>query len=331
MIGHVNGELPQSISVVVATYNRPEHVRACLEHIEAQSRAADEVVVVDASPGVDTERIVGAFAHVRYLRNPAGAGTLSRSRSLGVTATVSEIVAFIDDDAYAEPTWLEELLSRYADASVGAVGGRARNGQLGEESEGLGQIGVLLPDGRLSGYFAADPGRDLQVDHFIGANFSVRRSALEAIGGIREYYPGTCLREESDIALRLGRAGYRIIYAPSAAVDHQPGPYAFGERFDLRYEYYAARNHVVLLSSALGWRDEHLRAYSRTAARMVVDHVRYGLKALRDPSRADVTDRLRGLARGITRATVVTAGTAAGSAASVRLALHDARSASGPN
>jgi GT2 family glycosyltransferase len=303
---------------VIATYKRPEHVRTCLEHIERQTRRPDEVVVVDSSPDRRTAGIVEDFPGVRYLRNEAGPGTLPTSRAIGVASTTAEVIAFIDDDAYAEPAWLEELVARYTDPAVGAVGGRARNGQPGEESEGIGEIGRLLPNGHLTGFFAADPGRDLVVDHFIGANFSVRRDALERIGGIHEWYPGTCLREEADMALRLGRAGYRIVFTPEAAVDHVAGPYAKGRRFDLRYQYYAHRNHVVLLGTALGFEDPHVRSYALTVGREMVEHLRRGALAVTDRSRPTPRDKARGVAGGLARAAVAGAGFAAGTVAATR-------------
>ena len=138
-----------------------------------------------------------------------------------------------------------------------------------------------LPDGTLTGNFAADTGRDIEVDHVLGANMSVRRSALEQIGGIVDLFPGTCLREESDIMLRLGRAGHRIVYTPTALVEHVAAPYTRGVRFDVRYTYYSHRNHVVLLSHTFGMSDPILRRYYRTALRGVGGKVADGAKGAR--------------------------------------------------
>ncbi len=274
-----------SVDVVVATFNRPDNVRICLEHLADQTLTPDEVVVVDSSPHRVTATVVADFPGVRYIRNDAGPGTLATSRAIGVAETHSDVIAFIDDDAYAEPDWLENIVARYADPTVGAVGGRASNGRPGEEHEGLDDVGRLLPDGTLTGNFAADTGRDIDVDHVLGANMSVRRSALEQIGGIVDLFPGTCLREESDIMLRLGRAGHRIRYTPSALVEHVAAPYTRGARFDVRYTYYSHRNHVVLLSHVFGIRDPILRRYYTAALRGVGGRAADGAKALVDGDR----------------------------------------------
>src|SRR5690606_29699437 len=117
-------------------------------------------------------------------------------------------------------------------------------------------------DGRLTGYFAADPGRVIEVDHLLGANMSFRRSALDAIGGIRGNYPGTCLCEESDISLRLGRAGGRLVFQPRAIVRHVAATCAgAGKRFAGRYLYYARPNRLMLLVRVFGWGDPIVRRY----------------------------------------------------------------------
>lgn len=311
--------------MLIATYNRPDYLRTCLKHLDCQTVSPEQTLVVDASSDRATAEVVKEFPGVVYLRNDRGPGSTATSRAIGLKHATSEIVAFIDDDAYAEPDWLKQLLRRYDDAGVGAVGGRAKNGQPGEESEGLSEIGLLLPDGRLTGFFAADPGRDVDVDHLLGANMSVRRQIVEELGGIHDYYPGTCLREETDIILRMGRAGYRTVYTPEAVVEHVAGPYAKGRRFDTRYQYYGARNHVVLLSTTLGMSDPHYRNYLATALVGVARELRSGAKALRDPSRATRKSRARGVLGGLARAATSTAGLAVGAVVGAGLAVTNRR------
>lgn len=298
-------------SVIVVTYNRPDYVRTCLEHLALQTVAPVETVVVDASPHRLTETVVRGFPSVQYLRNDLGMGFMATSRAIGVSSTTGAVVAFVDDDAFAEPEWVEALLKPYADPAVGAVGGRTRNGIAGEEDDGLDQVGLLLPDGRLTGHFAAAPGRDLEVDHLIGANMSYRRSALEEIGGIHDHWPGTCLREDADTALRMRQAGFKVVYTPDAVVFHVGGTYAKGQRFDLRYVYYGARNHVVLLHHALGPHHPATRASGGAVRRAVRDELAYAAKAVTDPGRG-MKGKLRGVARGVTRAVATLAGTASG-------------------
>lgn len=305
-----------STVVVIATYERPEYVEECLSHLEQQSVAPDRIVVVDASPNDRTREVVARHPAVEYRRNPLGIGHTATSRAIGVEGAEEDVIAFIDDDAYAEPQWLERLLEPYGEPDIAAVGGRARNGQPDEEQDGIGQIGLLLPDGRLTGYFAAATDRVIEVDHMLGANMSVRSAVVRALGGIRDLYPGTCLREETDIALRMRRRGLRIVYTPFAVVDHVGGRYARGRRFDSRYRYFGARNHVVLLTTTLGWRDPHVRRYGRTVLRAAGREVVVGLRAMKH--RQGARAKVQGLAGGVRRSSVDLLGTAAGVVAAVR-------------
>ncbi|KRE25830.1 glycosyltransferase family 2 protein [Agromyces sp. Soil535] len=313
-------------SVVIATYQRPEYVRECLEHLARQTVPPARIIVVDASPDTRTQEVVAGFTGVEFRRNERGIGSTATSRAIGISDVAEDIVAFVDDDAYAEPEWLEKLLRPYADERVTAVGGRARNGQPGEEREGIGQIGQLLPDGRLTGFFAADPGKAVEVDHLLGANMSVRMNAVRELGGIRDFYPGTCLREETDIALRMRRAGMTIVYTPDAVVRHVAGDYARGRRFDARYRYYGARNHVVLLATTLGYRDPHLRRYLRRVVSGAGRDLALGFRSIGDPKRRGLGSKARGVAGGVRRAGLDLTGTAAGLVASLRAVAQLRRS-----
>jgi GT2 family glycosyltransferase len=257
-----------SAAVVVPTYNRPEHVRSCLRHIAAQTVRPVRTVVVDSSPNDATYQVVTSeFPEVDYLRTCRGAGGHAEaSRDLGLRAVTADVVVFVDDDCHAEPDCVEQLLGPYGDPAVGGVGGRVRNGIAGEESAGADRIGLFLADGTLTGNFAANPGRPVKVDHLLGACMSWRREVLLRNGGIHDDYPGL-LRGETDIAFRAASAGWQIVYQPSAVVRHVSAPYHKGRRFDVRYTYYANRNHLVLLMQNLGPGDPRLRRYLGVAAR----------------------------------------------------------------
>lgn len=254
-------------SVVVATMNRPDQLRRCLQHISRQTRTPAEVIVVDSSSSSDSRDVVRAeFPGVLYRTGSTGSRTWSESRQLAMSAVTADVVAFLDDDANARPDWLAEHLRRYGDPSVGGVGGRVSTGTPGEEKEGIESIGRLLPDGRLTGNFGADPGSDVDVDHLPGANMSCRVEALAAVGGIHGRYAGTWPWEGSDTSLRISRAGYRVVFAPTALVERLVDPNTSEQPVD-HHSFHAQRNHVLLLVRVFGWRHLLLRRYLITAAR----------------------------------------------------------------
>jgi GT2 family glycosyltransferase len=241
------------LSVIIVTLNRPDCLRKCLEHLAMQDPLPSQIIVVDGSTD-DRSRITAlSFPGVKYLHNLQGYGHMTLSRNIGLAAAKGEIIAFIDDDAFVQSGWSRELLRPYADSTeIAGVGGRALNRIPGEETHGIDEIGKLHPNGRLTGNFAANPGKIIPVDHVIGCNMSFRRSILARLGGLRDEYPGTEVREETDICLRVRALGGELVFNPAAVVDHIGAGQSKGKRFDLRYEYYAKRNHTYLLLRNFG-------------------------------------------------------------------------------
>ncbi len=314
-------------SVAVVTYRRPAHVERCLEHLLAQTEAPSEIIVVDSSDDDATARLVRErFPSVVYDVCEAGRGSTATARDIAYRKTSGDVLAFVDDDAFAEPDWLERLLPFYDDPSVGGVGGRQVRKQPGELEEGRDAIGLLLPDGTMTGNFAADPGHPVEVDHLLGANMSFRRSAIDRIGGIRDGYRGTCIREETDLCLHVAAAGYRLVYTPDAVVEHVAGPYAKGQRFDLRYSYWAQKNQMILLIRNFGVRAPIVRAF---IVRTLRDGRQEGSLRL-DRARARARDHdtggaLRAAGSAVLRSSVLACATVAGLWAGAVLAARDAR------
>ena len=313
--------------MIVVTLNRPEFVRICLEHLAVQTARPAEIIVVDASPNADTYHLVhDEFPSVRYLKNPLGPGTTGASRNLGLAASSGDVIAFVDDDAYAAPEWLEKLLEPYCDPGVGGVGGRALNDQPDEATNGIEDIGRFRADGTLSGNFAADPRAVIEVDHLLGANMSYRRRILVELGGIRDGYPGTCLREETDLSLRVKRAGWKIMFNPAACVQHVAAPYSRGKRFDLRYAYFSQRNHIVLLIRVLGLTSTELRLYVAVALQSELRELKrrsgFGGDALDRNHKA----RARSTVGGLFRTAAALAGLLIGFQAGIRQARLDRKS-----
>jgi glycosyltransferase involved in cell wall biosynthesis len=98
-------------SVVICSYNRIEHVLPSVESVLAQTLAPDdyEIVVVDNCSTDGTaeavEALVGEHANLRYLYE--GRPGLAMARNTGWQAAQGTYVAFLDDDARAETSWLE--------------------------------------------------------------------------------------------------------------------------------------------------------------------------------------------------------------------------------
>lgn len=254
------GEAPK-LSVCIVTYERPEFLMRCLRSLHEELSDDSEVVVVDASATNHGASARAEHPSVIYVHAPELAGWMTRSRNEALRWVRGDVVSFLDDDVVVRDGWEAGVRSAFADDTVDAVAGRTCNGLPGEEHY-AGPIGRLLADGTLTDGFASRPeGPMIEVDHGIGANMSFRRSILAALGGFRDDYPGTALREDTDLFLRVRAIGGRAVFAPDAAVDHRPAPHVRGARFDTRYKLYGRRNHTVLLARNEGISSAMLRRW----------------------------------------------------------------------
>src|SRR5690349_7526680 len=111
------------ISVVVCTHDpaRLPQLRAALQSIDPQTyRPVEVIVVVDHRTGL-ADRIRRDRPDIVVLDSDEPSG-LSGARNAGTRAARGDVVAFLDDDAVADTTWLERLVPAYADAEVIGVG-----------------------------------------------------------------------------------------------------------------------------------------------------------------------------------------------------------------
>jgi GT2 family glycosyltransferase len=215
-----------TISVVICAYTRArwDDLVGAVASALAQSVAPLEViVVVDHNPQL-LERAREELNGVRVLES-TGAPGLAGARNTGAAAAAAEVIAFLDDDASAAPDWLEQIASAYAGEHVLGVGGRIdplwqapRPAWFPEEFNWV--VGCS---------YRGLPTEPAPVRNMIGANMSVRRDVLEAIGGFREELGrlrnGAGAAEETDLCIR-GSArfpGGVWLYLPSAAVSHSVG------------------------------------------------------------------------------------------------------------
>lgn len=214
---------PPSLSVVVCAYtmNRWDDLNKAIDSLHRQSqRPAEIILVVDHCAGL-AARATLELQGVRVIENDERRG-LSGARNTGVRAASGDVVAFLDDDAAAEPDWARRLLDPYANAATLGVGGRV---------EPVWERGrpAWFPrefDWVVGCSYRGMPQRARAVRNFIGANMSFRRAVLDRLGGFRHDLGRVGTRplggEETELCIRAARShrGGRMLYAPDAVVRH---------------------------------------------------------------------------------------------------------------
>ena len=215
-------------------------------------------------------------------------GHLGASATTAAEVASGTFIAFLDDDAEADPDWLERMLAPLEDPSVIAVGGaplpvysRPRPSWFPHEFDWV--FGCA---------YAGLPTRAAPILHLIGTTMAVRRSDLLAIGGIHSNDHG-----DMELSHRLAKLapGSRLMYEPAAVVRH----YVHEDR--LTWAYFWRRCFFVNRSKAAAVRHmgmaRHLRAERSFAMRALTNGLRRNLGA-----------GLRGDGGGFLRALAICAG-----------------------
>lgn len=112
----------QSVSIVIATRDRPDRLRNCLEAVRLSIEPNDEIIVVDSASRDRSSiaEIARSFGARHFRCDEPGA---ARARNLGIESAKKDVVAFTDDDALPDENWIDALASPFADPAVGIVVG----------------------------------------------------------------------------------------------------------------------------------------------------------------------------------------------------------------
>jgi len=220
-----------AVSVVVATYDRPEGLARCLALLRAQeTRRPVEIVVVDNHPASGLTRpVVEAVPGAVLVEEPRQG--LAYARNAGFLAARGAIVACTDDDVTVPPGWLEALVAPFAEPDVMAVTGNVLPLELETPAqwfyESYGGLGRgferrSFDDTWFRSFRGAVPTWNLGAT----ANAAFRATAFTdpAIGLMDEALgPGmpSGVGEDTYLFYRVLQAGFRLVYEPAAFVWHR--------------------------------------------------------------------------------------------------------------
>ncbi len=212
-----------TVSVIVVSHGRPDDLARCLQGLQQLDYAPFEIVVVADEAGLKRVSAMGWAERVKTRRQAVA--NISQARNQGILAASGDILAFIDDDAVPEPTWLAALVAPFSADDVAAAGGfvRGRNGisfqwKARYIDEG-GQAQPLDVDPGAVTVLKGRPGYAIKTE---GTNMAFRRDVLAGLGGFDPAYH--FYLDETDLNLRLAEHGARTAIVPLAEVHHGFAP-----------------------------------------------------------------------------------------------------------
>jgi GT2 family glycosyltransferase len=276
------------VSVVVATFDRPDDLRNCLRHLLAQQTCRPvEIVVVDNHPSSGlTPPLLDEFPSVVLVSEPRQG--LAYARNAGFIASTGDIAIATDDDVTVPPDWLEKLVAPFVRADVMVVTGNTIPIELETAPQNIfenyGGLGRGFERFEVNGdWFERSRGAVQTWNLGATANAAFRANIFthpqiglmdEALG------PGmpSGVGEDTYLFYKVLKAGFTLVYEPSAYVWHR-------HRRDfsaLRRQIYGySKGHVAYHLTTL-LRDHDLRALKHLAADLPVWRGRQILGALKN-------------------------------------------------
>jgi len=221
-----------TLSVLIATKNRPQALQTCVQSILAQEPKPLEIVIIDQSPTGGPPIANGqgtSFVSVRHISKPNLSG-LTQARNLAVSLASGTVLLFLDDDVELAPGYVREILGFFdGDQSgrLGGIGGHIIN--LPETVSWLQRVRLRL---FYRGPFSVE--RDALAFHLHpgdhprrarrlnGCNMAYRREVFDR-ATFDEGYSGYGLGEDRDFSVQVSRA-YELWWVPGARVSHKQTP-----------------------------------------------------------------------------------------------------------
>jgi len=222
------------ISVVAVTYDSADVVDAFLASLDAASVRSTAVTVIDNGSVDGTLERLAAHRGCEVVRAPDNGG-YGAGANLGVRRSATDWVVVANPDIVFHPGSLDELLAvsrRWPRA--GAIGPRilTADGRLYPSARELPSLGRGIGHAVFGWFWPTNPWTrsyrreqgapaEGRVGWLSGACLMVNRKAFDAVGGFDETY--FMYFEDVDLCERLARAGWDVVYGPSATIEHLGG------------------------------------------------------------------------------------------------------------
>lgn len=207
---------PPPASLIIVSRHRPAALVRALAGVAQMDHPEFEVIVVADPEGILAVQSLGLPLKLAVFDEP----NISAARNIGLGLASAPVVAFLDDDAVPEPSWLSRLAAPFKDGRVNAAGGfvLGRSGLAWQwRAAWVDNDGFDHPFDAAAGIslHSGTPKRAIKTQ---GTNCAFRRDVLLAIGGFDEGF--TFYLDEADVNLRLAVLGGLTAVVPDAVVHH---------------------------------------------------------------------------------------------------------------
>lgn len=248
------------LGIVIPAFKAGDELAFCLNSLKVMTYPNWRLVVVNNSPGDNTEQVVhGIFPEALVIQNDHNAGYAGGSnRGWEELKNDCRYLAIVTQDIVVTPNWLEPIIDYMqthedVGAAQSAVFQSPDTDTINTVGNHINFLGFGYADGegmkpsedpRLAKLLTAPH----EVTYASGAALVVRTTAIAKVGLFQSHY--FMYHEDLDLGWRLRMAGYRSMLIPESRVYHR---YDFYRSTAIKYEYGERNRLLCLLQNYQVW------------------------------------------------------------------------------
>lgn len=212
------------VSIVVPVYNCENTIKMCMDSLLEIEYPKDkyEIIAVDNNSSDSSLDILKSYNNKIKVFSESKKGP-SAARNAGIKQSTGEIIVFTDSDCVVDKYWLKNIVIPFLEPkseSIGVVAGKIKT--LNSHSS-IALSGDLIHDHKKAVSY--------DVPYAISMNWASRKNVLSKVG----YFDEDFIRsQDSELALRIYRNGYRLVYVENAVIYHR-NPDNFRELYNKGY------------------------------------------------------------------------------------------------
>lgn len=221
----IEDDLNPVASIIIPVFNHFEETLNCIKSIiDTDDKSSFEIIIADDCSTDETYEVFSKCKHIRYIRNETNLGFLLSCNYAARSAKGSYLI-LLNNDTIVCKGWLDELVLTFNEVpDAGLVGSKLiyPDGRLQEAG------GVIWSDASGINYGRNDdPNKPeynylREVDYCSGASICIPRSIWQEIGGFDSLF-SPAYYEDTDLAFRIRRSGYKVLFQPMSQVIHIEG------------------------------------------------------------------------------------------------------------
>jgi GT2 family glycosyltransferase len=241
------------VSVIIVNFNRRAMLAECLQSLAAQTTPPQEIILVDNGSTDGSVDLPALYQNlpIRLICNTSNQGFCAANNQ-GFAVAKGSLLALLNNDAIADPKWIEELAKAFDDPKTGMAASKILVYSQRDKIDKVGHLIYWDGQNRGRGTGERDVGQYDAVEEVLwpdGCAAMYRREMIDEIGGFDEEF--FAYADDAELGLRGRLAGWNCLYMPAAKVFHHRGS-TLGVYSSTRIEL-IERNRILLVFKHFPW------------------------------------------------------------------------------